>query len=342
MDELITKHNVIAYHNGRLQLWDTGTNKPLVSYDKYELDASYCKNNRKIKYSNTFMAINIDYNILVVYEIQTGKVINRFKNIFDFNICNTHMITLSGKKVEITELETMNKTNFSEVCGLCNLCINSKYVVGLDSEHKQLRIFNHVTKEQKMPIPTGSSYCYVLINDKNIFLMETYSQSIKYAYIRIFSLDTGKLESEFKINRNYRYDEDHGVTVGSCNMWLNPVNNNVHVSTLLTSQDVRIINIDSDTLKQTTTCLPTGNFAIGSAIAFIMQTSPADYTYDMSITHENGNTTTHKDWKLNGAHFALHATVVDVKSYIKQILVNQHIISDIANIVLDYHQVSKS
>lgn len=325
MDESTHKHNVIARHNEKLQLWDTDTNKVLVTYDTTGYAQAY---QAKIKYNRNIMIVTSGFRGLQVFEIYTGKEIKQFENVYQCDICDTHMIILyCTGEVKITNLETMNETNFDLARGLLSMCINSTYVVGTDTVNKKIKILNYTVKQKIPPVEilTGSEYNPILINNKHVFLTNKFET---YARVRIFSLDTGKLESDFTTSGS------------SCTMWLNSINNDVYVSTMQSMQNIKIITINSDTLQQATTFLETGNFAIGSAIAFLtpIPAGPnvawSGYTYDMMICCNN-KTTIYKGWETNNTYFGIKAVILDEATFTKKILV-KNVIPDIANIILGY------
>ena len=152
-----------------------------------------------------------------------------------------------------------------------------------------------------------------------------------YAEIKIYSIKTGKFITDFK------------VLGKSCKMWLNRINGNICVSIWLSLLDIKIVSIDPDTFEQSTIAIRTGDFAIGTAIAYltpvpddpnILWGEGSHYTYEMTVRCDK-RITTYKEWEINNCNFTLHAVVLDAMVYIKKMLV-KNVISDVADIILEY------
>ena len=74
MDLSKRKHNIIVYHENKLQLWDTDTKKPLVTYDftAYTFNMGQLQNNI-IRSNNEIImyALNVS-NEIYIYDIFSG------------------------------------------------------------------------------------------------------------------------------------------------------------------------------------------------------------------------------------------------------------------------------
>ena len=329
MDDIIHKHNVIAMHKDQLQLWDTSTNKAIVTYNT---SGWLCQRSRiEIKCNHNIMMVRADETNVDVFKIHTGEKIIRSGLIREFDICDTHMLTLwYNDDIVVTDLETMTGKYYELAKGLCNLRINSTHIVGLNPISKKLKVINHVKKAPVIEILTGSSHSPILINNTHIFMADSYDA---YAEIKVYSIKTGKFITDFK------------VLGSSCKMLLNRINGKICVSTWLSLLDIKIVSIDPDTFEQSTIAIQWVNFAIGTAIAYltpvpddpnILWGEGSHYTHEMTVRCDK-RITTYKEWEINNCNFKLYAVVLDAMVYIKKMLV-KNVISDIADIILEYNR----
>ena len=334
MDLSTKKHNVVALFENKLQLWDTHTNRALVTYQDVKYDASNTIDLKNIRCNCSLIIIKFGFDLLNIYDIYKGNTIKKMNRISQFDVCNTHLVTSSydKNKIVITDLKTMSERSFNIAAKLFRLCINSKYLAGIDIGNNKLVVYDHANMHANMD-PTKPVYeistfhTHVIMNEKHIF---TVDKSSGKNSVSIISLETGKTESEFTIGGN------------NCKIWLNPINNSVYVTALLLNSSITIIKIDPNTLQQTQINHDSYNLAIGTAIASFYTKRSAesfgywdiDYTHNIKIQSDNTNIM-NKIWSTQFSHFSMKAVVLDEIEYVKDMLVT-YIISDVANIVIKY------
>lgn len=324
----IMKHNILAVHNDQLQLWDISTNKALITYGglKSHHLCSLDIDRDNIKCNNNIMMVK-SCQILNIYEIYTGVVINRLFHTYGFNICDTHMIISSGfgknSKVEITCLETMDKKLFCQANDLSKICINSKYVAGLDVQNKRLKVFDHTDTSLILPIIDipNANHDELIMNKSHIFLAHNlYGQ----CYINVIPLNNSKLI--------YKFIPDGS----SCQMSLNPTNDMVYASTWLALGITQVLSFNTKMVEWTVTDCNTTNVAIGTAV--VSGTRPYDWQFNgifnLDIYSDDGITSYH-DWKIGNMFFKIMKVILNYDVYLKEILMG-YVISDIANIVSGY------
>jgi len=334
MDLSTEKHNVIAIHHNELRLWDTATNKSLVSYGDMGFEYGRLSiKKEEIKCNSYIMMVRFDYGTVHIYDIYTGATIDKLQQVNSFNICDTHMaMSYYGKKqvIEITDLQTMKKMHFNHVIDLHELCINSKHIAGLEFDNRRLKVFDFTKKKPNVPIiDVYTNHNRLIMNKNYIFLMSVYGE---HCLVSIISLA-----------KKIFVKNDILIQGGSCRMHLNPINDTVYVSVWRTLSDIQIISFDPQTLKQKAMTYDTGNFAIGTAIAtcpaipdnpHILWGNGANYT-DNLIIHHDDKKITYKNWETNNKYFELIKVVLDINTYVKKLLI-KHIIPDISIIVLAY------
>lgn len=329
-------HHVITIRDNKLQMRDTEKNKVLTTYGNLKYDGWNKIDSRDVKCNWRIMMVKFGFDTLNIYDIYTGKTINKMDRVSEFDICKTHMIISSfgqsfgKKKVIITDLNTMKEINFYRASKLFRLCINSKYVAGIDISTNKLFVYDYKNMHIASPVIEFLTFhTHLLMNDTHIVLM---SKRSEHNSVSIVSLETKKIESEHVIGGN------------DCKLWLNPMNNSIYISSWLTSLSVQVLKIDSNTLQQIRIDHDSRNFAIGTAIACFNVINigknigknkfDSDNICTMKIQYDDTNII-NKVWEENINSFNIKAVVLDEKVYVKQMLV-EHVISDITNIILGY------
>lgn len=343
MDLSKRKHNIIVYHENKLQLWDTDTKKPLVTYDftAYTFNMGQLQNNI-IRSNNEIImyALNVS-NEIYIYDIFSGRLINKIQGASDFNICDTHMAIwyYSKKTIEITDLNTMKTVSFRDdadyVIDLVELCVNSNFVAGIEPRYKRIKIIDHTIKHPVMcndihyingPHATDK----LIMNKTHLFCMSKYVDRYK---IDIVPLNTMKFK--------------HGIYIdGLCGgrFHLNPINDTVYVTTWLSVSIIKVITLDPELMNTTSVVLKTANIAIGSAIAYI-QTNLEDTsdttTCARDLNIQCGNKILVKPWdKIQHKNtydksFNIMKVVLDYRLYFTERL-KKYIVPDLVDIIMSY------
>ena len=168
------------------------------------------------------------------------------------------------------------------------------------------------------------------------------SKGSKQNYIQIISLHLKKTISEFTVDGR------------DCTLWLNPINDTVYISSILSISNIQVYKIDpwvvgqahtqAHAWTQTQTTCNSSKFAIGSAIISLCAPpnqilwNDDEDLYNMKI--QTDNRSIDRVWKKDKKHFGIKTVVVDNITYTKQILI-ESIIPDIAKIIFEYIWVLK-